>query len=249
MPPSIEPRRRWLVLAAVLFAIEAAAEVGAASGLSGRWQGQAQLPGTPMPIVLDLAPATGSAWVGSLILPGRGVKGAPLAALKVDGAGLEASLASAFGGPASLNLKQRPDGGLAGTLGQGGHQAEVVLWRTGEPQVDLPRRGTSIDVRLVGTWTGRYELAGAPRDVTLTLVRLDGDAAGGELKIVGKRTTQLAIDRVFQSASFIELEAGDAGIHIEGRWRGDDGMIDGTFSQGPFEAPLQLRRQAVGARQ
>ena len=40
----------------------------------------------------------------------------------------------------------------------------------------------------------------------------------------------------------------EAGIRIEGRWQAGPGRIDGSFSQGPFEAPLSLRRVSEGVR-
>jgi hypothetical protein len=218
---------------------------------SGRWEGQARVPGLPLPIVLDLAPGAGSTWVGSVTLPGRGIKGLPLLALKVDADRVEASLAAAFGGaaapPATLSLQLQSDGRAAGDFQQGGHRAELTLIRTGAAQVDLPHRGTPIDARLAGIWTGRYELGGAPRDVRLILVQPSSETASGELTIVGRRTTQLTLDRVIQGARWLELESDAAGIRIEGRWNADSSVIEGSFTQGPFEAPLTLRRQPAGS--
>ena len=95
---------------------------------------------------------------------------------------------------------------------------------------------------IAGTWRGRYELGGYPRDVTLTLSA--GAPGSADLVIVGKRTTQVPIDRYAESENFVTVESVAYGITIEGRWRTPDGAIRGTFVQGPFEVPLVLRRGA-----
>lgn len=246
------PRHRALALFAgfaplvpiVLFA------AGAADP-SGRWEGEARIPGAPLPIVLDLARApAGGAWTGSVTLPGRGAKGIALDTLAVAADGqVDAGLAKAFGGPPSeqptrLALRLLPDGRLEGALQQGGHSAGVTLRRSGEAQVDAPPPHTPLPPALAGTWRGGYTLGGTPREVTLTLAPPRGDSGGsaGELLIVGKRRTQLAIDRVAAGERFVTLEASAAGIRLEGRWDGTAGSFDGVFMQGPFEAALRLQR-------
>jgi len=72
----------------------------AAPDPSGRWEGTAEIPGAPLPLVVDLSRAPAGALQGSVILPGRGVKGAPLQAVESDDAGLSFGLATAFNPPA-----------------------------------------------------------------------------------------------------------------------------------------------------
>lgn len=254
------PRHRAPALNAALVAGLVAALVpsvllaAGAADPSGRWEGEARIPGAPLPIVLDLtrAPA-GGAWTGSVTLPGRGAKGIALDTLAVAADGqVDAGLAKALGGPPSeqptrLALRLLPEGRLEGALQQGGHAAGVTLRRSGQAQVDAPPPHTPLPPALAGTWRGGYTLGGAPREVTLTLAAPRADASGapaGELLIVGKRRTQLAIDRVDAAERYVTLEANAAGIRLEGRWDGAAGSFDGTFVQGPFEAPLRLQRES-----
>jgi hypothetical protein len=240
-------RRHRLLLSLPLAA--AAACSWAASDPAGRWEGEAQVPGTPLPLVLDLARGP-AGWSGSITLPGRGVKGAAVDALAVAGDGrVSVALAQAFGGPpmpqpTQLVLRLRPDGRLDGRFEQGGLSTAVSLRRSGDAQVDAPPPQTALPAALAGTWRGRYELGGQPRELTLTLAP-PGAQAGppvGELLIVGKRRTQLPVDRVVAGARFVTLEASGAGIRLEGRWDGDAGSFDGVLLQGPFEAALRLQR-------
>ena len=229
----------------------ASSAVTATPDPSGRWQGVAEIPGAPMPLIVDIAPDTARRWAGSVILPGRGVKGAPLQELQVGEGGLRMNLAAAFPGPpgpaVEARLDWRADGTLAGELRQGGHVAPLVMRRIGMAQVDLPVPGTPVSPALVGTWVGRYELDGNPRQVTLKLGNGADGIGTGELVIVGRRTTTLTVDNVRQGSAFIVLTASAADFHIEGRWSAADGSIRGQVMQGPFEAPLVLRKAGSAA--
>ena len=220
-----------------------------ASDLAGRWEGTAEIPGNPQRIVVDVA-RDGSAWRGSVVLPGRSVKGAALRDVKPEGAGLRASLAGAFPGarPApELVLVRRGDDTLGGELRMAGHSAPLALQRSGPPQVDSEPARTAVSAELAGTWVGRYELGGVPRDVTLKVANGAQGPASGELRVVGRRETTLAVDRVVQGREFVSFEATAADFRIEGRWATPDGTIQGQVLYGPFEAPIVLRRQARSA--
>lgn len=238
----------WSVLAAA----------AAPASPAGRWEGEARIPGAPMPIVLDLAPTANGGWAGSVTLPGRGVKGVWLDQLRVGADGsVQASLANALGGPPSelptlLALRMLPEGRLEGDYRQGGHSAVASLRRSGEAQVDTPPPRTPLPPAMAGTWRGGYELGGVPRDVTLTLSPPPAGAdpataPAGELLIVGKRRSQLVVDRVAASERFVTLEASAAGLRLEGRWDGAAGTFDGLVLQGPFEAPVKLQRVGPAA--
>ncbi len=134
----------------------------------GRWEGEADLSGAPIWLVIDLAPGKTGGWVGSITLPGRFVKGAPLGAIDVDAAGLRATLPAALGEGGAVAL--RPDGAqMSGEWRQGGQRTALRLVRTGAAQVDLAEASTPVAAALQGRWEGGYELGGAPRQVTLTL--------------------------------------------------------------------------------
>jgi hypothetical protein len=228
----------------------AATAVAAAPGAAGRWEGVADIPGHPLRLVIDLDHDAQGRWSGSVILPDRGVKGAPLDALAASGCDIRFGLAAAFsgGGGAApqVALACAADGVLAGSFALGAQSAPVTLRRSGVAQVDRPPVNSVISAALAGRWTGRYELGGFPREVTLTLANRAEGGAAGQLVIVGKRTTRLDVDQVLQGREFVTLFASGAGFRIEGRFAPDAGVIDGAINQGPFEAPIVLRRDAAG---
>ena len=224
----------------------AAAHAPAAPDAAGRWEGVADVPGNPLRLVVDLDPGPNGRWDGSVILPDRGVKGAPLDELAVSGCDVRFGLATAFAGGGGAQprvaLACQPDGSLAGTFELGGRRTSVSLRRSGPAQVDRPPANSVISAALAGRWTGRYELGGFAREVTLTLANRADTGGGGQLVIVGKRTTTLDVDQVAQGREFVTLRASAADYRIEGRFTAD-GAIEGSVIQGPFEAAIVLRRQ------
>jgi hypothetical protein len=243
----IPSRRRALASACLALA---AAGCATAGDPAGRWEGIADVPGRPLRVVVDLDRDAHGAWQGSVILPDRGVKGAPAEALAVAGCDVSFGLAGAFPGgdvlQPGLALACRADGSLSGSFALGGQRAPVRLRRVGAAQVDRAPANSVLDAALIGRWTGRYELGGVPRDVTLTLANGSDGTGAGQLVIVGKRTTTLAVTGIVQGREFVTLRAAAADFRIEGRFSPDPDVIDGMMAQGPFEAPLVLRRQAAG---
>ena len=241
------PLRR--ALAPVLAAVCAGAI--AAPDASGRWEGSVDIPGNPLRLIIDLEPDARGRWQGSAVLPDRGVKGAPLSGLAVAGCDVRFGLASAFtgggGAQPEVALACQPDGTLAGSFALAGNSAPVTLRRSGAAQVDRATPNSVISAALAGRWTGRYELGGYAREVTLTLANRPDTGGGGQLVVVGKRTTTLDMDRVIEGREFVTLGASAADFRIEGRFVAADGTIAGSVRLGGgFEAPIVLHRQADG---
>ena len=220
----------------------------AAPDASGRWEGSVAIPGNPLRLVIDLERDARGQWQGSAVLPDRGVKGAPLSGLAVAGCDIRFGLAAAFtgggGAKPEVALACQPDGSLAGSFALAGNSTTVTLRRSGAAQVDRATPNSVISAALAGRWTGRYELGGYAREVTLTLANRPDTGGGGQLVVVGKRTTTLDMDQVIEGREFVTLGASAADFRIEGRFAAADGTIVGAVRLGGgFEAPIVLRRQ------
>ena len=78
----------------------------AAQDLAGRWEGSIQIPGREFDLIVDLTQADGKNWIGSIIIPGLDVKGAPLAQLSIEDSevsfAIKGALASERTGQATL---------------------------------------------------------------------------------------------------------------------------------------------------
>lgn len=242
-------RMRWVATLILTSTLICAAAIAKAEDLAGRWEGTIQIPGNEVDLIVDLAPGGGSGgkeWAGSIIIPGLGVKGAQLSELAVSDTKFSCTINGALGnertGKARLDGHFAEGGQLTGNFLQAGHTTPFKLRKTGPAQVELPRQSTPVSKALEGVWKGDYEMQGYPRHVTLTLSNPASDHAAGQFVIVGKRTTTVPLDLVLEEYGRLTIEAHDFGITYEGRLRKDRPEIDGTFSLGPAEVPLVLKR-------
>src|SRR6516225_3956980 len=129
-----------LVRLIVILVAAAALPCGAQDLISGRWEGTARIADDELTVVVDLAHDNG-AWVGSIIIPGLGVKGTPLTDIKVQSPDVSFTVKSPLG--IELNLRLLDDEKkLTGNFEQAGNHAPATLQKTGPPQVEYPPRST-----------------------------------------------------------------------------------------------------------
>lgn len=216
-----------------------------AGGAGGRWEGTVALGDREVPVAVDLAPAAdGRGWIGSVVVSGLGVKGAPLSQIVVEPPRVAFVLASPQGeyglslqAEARLEAPER----MSGTLSHAGRPSPLALRRTGEAQVDLPLSSTPVVSGALGEWRGEYELFGYARKVTLKLSNESG-AARASFVIEGKRHNDLPVDLVRQEGETVFVVSNAAGIRFEGRLAPAGDAIVGAVLQGPLETPLTLRK-------
>jgi hypothetical protein len=91
-----------LVRLIMVLIVAAALPCRAEDPISGRWEGTARIPDDELNVIVDLAQQNG-AWVGSIIIPGLGVKGAPLTDIKVESPDVN----FAVKGPLGIHLNLR----------------------------------------------------------------------------------------------------------------------------------------------
>jgi hypothetical protein len=218
----------------------------AAETAAGRWEGVAQIPGHEQRLIVDLSEEGGKGWIGSIIVPGFGVKGAQLVDLHVRGGDLDFAIKGALGnqraGRAELKAHLTSDGHLAGDFKQGGNSAAIVLSKTGPPQVELPLQSTAVAKELEGEWKGDYEMMGYPRHATMKFSNRGAEGAALEFTIVGKKVNSVPVSLVTQDEDFVTVKSDEFGITFEGRFNKAAGELKGTLSQGSLEASLVLRR-------
>lgn len=214
----------------------------AGENLTGRWEGSIQIPERELKLVVDLAQANGG-WIGSLIVPGLGLNGAPLTNITAENSDASFTIKTARGLEATFKGHVTGDGTLAGSFMQAGNTAPFSLKKVGSPQVELPPRSTAVAKQLEGEWKGEYELFGYPRKVSLKLSNHGTDSATAEFVVVGKKVNNLPVDLVTQEGDLLTIESHAIGIGYEGKVGKDGAEIVGTFNQGTLEIPLTLRRE------
>jgi hypothetical protein len=220
----------------VMLIVAAALPSRAGDAISGRWVGTARIPGDELPVVVDLAPQNG-AWVGSIIIPGLGLKGAPLTDIEVEPVDVKFAVKGALG--IALNLHLISNDKLAGNFEQAGNRAPATLQKVGPPQVEYPPRSTPVAKELEGEWKGDYEMLGYTRHVSIKFAN-HPDSATADFVIVGRKHNVLPVDLITQEGDLVAIDSHEMGFSFEGRLR--DGKLTGAIRQGAMETPLVLLR-------
>ena len=225
-----------LVRLIMILIVAAASPCRAQDVISGRWEGTAQIPDSELIVVVDLAQENG-AWVGSIIIPGLGLKGVPLTDIKGEPPDMNFAVKGALG----IQFKLRLDANnkLAGDFEQAGNRAPASLQKTGPPQVEYPPRNTPVAKELEGEWKGDYEMLGYTRQVSIKFAN-HPNVATAEFVIVGRKHNVLPVDLVTQEDDLVTVDSHEMGFTFEGRLR--DGKLTGAIRQGAIETPLVLVR-------
>jgi hypothetical protein len=205
--------------------------------ISGRWEGTAHIPGDDLTVIVDLAQENG-AWVGSMIIPGLDVKGAPLTDVNVKPPDVSFSVKGTLG--IQLKLQLDGNGKMTGSFEQAGNRAPTTLQRTGAPEVEQPPRNTPVAKELEGEWKGDYEMLGYTRHVSIKFTNRGPNGAAAEFVIVGRKHNNLPVDLVTQEGDLVTIDSHEIGFSFEGRLR--NGKLTGVIRQGATETPLVLER-------
>jgi len=229
---AVGPLARLMLILIVAAVLPCRAE----DAITGRWEGAARIPGDELNVIVDLAQQNG-AWIGSIIIPGLGLKGAALADIKVQPPDVNFAVKGALG----IQLKLRLDANnkMAGNFEQVGNRALATLQKTGPPQVEHPPRSTPVAKELEGEWKGDYEMLGYTRHVSVKFAN-HPDGATAEFVIVGRKHNVLPVDLVTQEGDLVTVDSHEMGFSFEGRLR--DGKLAGAIQQGAIETPLDLVR-------
>jgi hypothetical protein len=226
-----------LVRLIAILIVAAALPARAEDAIIGRWEGGARMPDDELNVIVDLAQQN-DVWVGSIIIPGLGVKGTPLTDIKVQAPDVN----FAVKGPLGIQLNLRLLGAnntLAGNFEQAGNRALVTLKKTGPPQVEYPPRNTPVAKELEGEWKGDYEMLGYTRHVSIKFAN-HPDGATAEFVIVGRKHNVLPVDLVTQEGEMVTVDSREMGFTFEGRLK--NGKLTGAVRQGAIETPLVLVR-------
>jgi len=227
---------RALVRLMLILIVAAAFPCRGEDVISGQWEGTAQIPGNELTVVVDLAQENG-VWVGSIIIPGLGLKGVPLTDIKVQPPDVNFGVKGALG--VQLKLRLDANNKLAGNFEQAGNRAPASLQKTGMPQVEYPLRNTPVATELEGEWKGDYEMLGYPRHVSIKFAN-HPDGATADFVIVGRKHNVLPVDLVTQEGDLVTVDSHEMGFSFEGRLR--NGKLTGAINQGAIETPLVLVR-------
>ncbi len=217
-----------LVLSLAAIPATFASPQGATQEVAARWEGTVQIPGAEMVVVIDLMQDSKGAWTGSAIVPGFGIKGAPLADITIKDSDLAFAIKGAMGDP-KFKGRINGAGNLEGEFEQGGNTAPFALHKTGPPQVEPQPHSTPVGKELEGEWQGNFELIGKKLHALITLTNQAGGAAAAQFQIKGEIETKVPIDLVTNDGGLLTLETPRQSFIYQGQYSKDLDEIKGTI--------------------
>jgi hypothetical protein len=224
-----------------------ALQAQAAADPSGHWEGVIRADTMEITIEIDLARDAQGALAGRFSNLAQNVRGFPLSSVGVDGTAVTFAIAAAGGGVfrGSVGSDGQSIRGAFSTRGADSQPLELPfeLTRTGAARIEAAPTSPAIGAQLEGAWSGTLEVEGTPRPLRLKLLNhADGTATG--FLITGEGV-EIAIARIEQQASSVTLDVSNIGGRYVGTLSGDGLELAGTWTQGPFTAPLVFRRSTV----
>ena len=199
--------------------------------------GTAHIPDDELTVVVDLAQENG-AWVGSIIIPGLGLKGTPLTDIKVESPDVNFAVKGPLGIQLNLRLSMRTTNWPAILS-----KPEIAHWqryrKRDRRRLSIRARNTPVAKELEGEWKGDYEMLGYTRHVSIKFTN-HPDGATADFVIVGRKHNVLPVDLVTQEGDLVTVDSHEMGFTFEGRLR--DGKLTGAIRQGATETPLVLER-------
>ena len=126
---------RGCAVATVALALWPSAPTQAQEGVAGHWEGQIEIPGQPLTVMVDLAESAGE-WAGTIDIPAQGAKALPLHRIALgEGSGVTFAIQGVPGDPTFSGHLE--NGAIRGQFSQGGGVFPFTLGREAAPQ---PRR-------------------------------------------------------------------------------------------------------------
>lgn len=205
---------------------------------AGRWQGVIRLPAQELAIQVDLV-KVGDVWEGAITVPAQNLKGFPLSSVRQDGNTV--TFAMKIPGDPQFKGALSADGqSIAGDFSQGGGTVPFSLARKGDGKLEPESKSTTISKELMGTWEGTLDVEGTALRLVLKLSTAADGTGAGTLISVDQGNAEIPVTAVVQKGGHLTLVVRG----VAGTWEGEigDGILKGTWTQGPAARPLVFTR-------
>jgi hypothetical protein len=231
---------RWVAIAVALL-ILAIARVGSAQmpPAGGHWEGAIEVPAQKLDIQVDLAPAADK-WEGTITIPAQGLKGFPLSGIVVKDNSVSFAMKSVPGDPVFTATLSADGKTMTGNLAQGGGTVPFALTRSGNANIERPPDSTPITKELEGAWEGALNVQATTLRLIFKLANQPKGPATGIVVSVDQGGVEIPAASVIQNGGHLKLLLPSIAASYEGDLK--DGILTGTWTQGPGTLPLVLKR-------
>jgi hypothetical protein len=227
------------MLVVSLLAVPAAARAQAIDP-SGHWEGAITIPGGEIPFQVDLSKTAEGTLIATYSRPENHLKGLPMANVTLDGRAIAFEL-TADGGVKFFGTLVADGKTISGDVTARIGNAPFSMTRTGDAQILAIPKNAPISKELEGTWSATLPLQGQNLRLVLRLSNQRDGTASGTMVSVDQGGIEFPL-ALAQTASNLTLNTPAIGGDFFTGTLNATGELAGTFSQGPFTAPLTFVR-------
>jgi len=224
-------------LLTIAVAAAAAAQTPSPAG-SGHWEGSINVQGKELAVVIDLASKNGK-WEGTSALPDMNAKGLVLSPITIEGQAVTLTIKGGPGNPTFKGTLSKDAKTMTGDFTQGPVAGTFTLAWKGEPKIEAAPKNAALGKEFEGAWEGTLDVNGTTLRLNL---KLQNEAAGatGTLISLDQGNAEIPLGSIVAKGAHLEFTVPGVG----GSYAGDlkDGQITGTWTQGPGNLPLTLKR-------
>lgn len=210
---------------------------------SGHWEGTIQVPDHEVMFELDLAKNDKGMLAGTFTSPNGTIKGLPLARIAVEGTSITFQVDRPdrpFTGVISADGKS-----IAGNITAEGRSVPFSLRRTGEAKIPATAASAPIGKELEGTWSGTMDVNGMQMHIVLKLANQSDGTSAGSISNLDQGGADIPIATITQKGTAVTLDVAIVAGTYAGTLNTDETELRGTWTQGPLNVPLTLRRSGM----
>lgn len=239
---SVPTRVRFFAMFLILATASLSAQTPAEP--AGHWEGAIRAGEKDVLIEVDLGKGARGELLATFTNAGENVRGLPLSNVSLTDHAITFEIKATGGGMFRATIDDEGKS-MKGTFSMQTESRPIDLpfhlTRTGASRLEPAHRSAAIAKGLEGRWTGTMDVNGTPHDVGLLLVNEpDGSATG---VVISREGLQIPITLLTQKGSTVTLDVKTIGASFSGELKG--GEVAGTWTQGPFVAPLTFHRAAA----
>jgi len=215
----------------------AALTLTAPPSAAGVWEGNIDIPGSPIGLIVHLTDTGSAGWIGSVDTPSQRSFGLPLSEVQVDGPHVVATCTVTA---ASWDAHLSDDGdALQGTWHQGGGAFPLNCSRMTPPPV-IP---AALATALSGTWEGHLDVGAVRLRIVLSLRQAGPHTITGHMVSPDQSPDKIPIGRVDWSQDRrMKILVGSLGATFDVTLAASAESLTGTFIQGGVPFGVELRR-------
>jgi hypothetical protein len=150
-------------------------------------------------------------------------------------------LSGAPGRPQFNGTLSKDGKSVSGQFTQGGGSVPFAITRTGDAKFEPVPASTPVGKEIAGTWEGSLYAGGTTLRLVVKLSNGADGKATGTLVSVDQGGVELPLAAIVQTGAHLKFLV----RAVAGTFEGDlkDGQLTGTWSQGPGNLPLVLKRK------